>query len=56
MRPLTGAGTPREFLARASAWLIAIVTPDRGLIVLMFVTVGDQSAALTITIRPDPLG
>ena len=56
MRLLTGAGTPREFLARAAAWLVAIVAPDGGLIVLIFVTAGDQSAALAINIRPDPLG
>jgi len=56
MRLLTGAGTPREFLARAAAWLVAIVAPDGGLIVLIFVTAGDQSAALAINIRPGPFG
>ena len=56
MRLLTGAGTPREFLARASAWLVAIVAPDSSLIVLMFVTAGDQSGALAINIRPNPFG
>ena len=56
MRLLTGAGTPREFLAQASAWLVATVAPDAGLTVLMFVTGGDQSATLAINIRPGPFG
>ena len=53
---LTGAGTPREFLAQASAWLVAAVAPDAGLTILMFVTAGDQSATLAINIRPGPFG
>src|SRR6185295_15455789 len=40
MRLLTGAGTPREFRVRASAWLFAIPEPDGGLIVLMFIATG----------------
>ena len=42
MRLLTGAGTPREFQARASAWLFATAKPDGGLIVVMFVATSDQ--------------
>jgi transposase len=56
MRVLTGAGTPREFRVRASAWLFAISQPDGGLIVVMFVATGDQSAALAVKIAPDPFG
>jgi transposase len=53
MRLLSGAGTPREFMARASAWLFAILQPDGGLIVIVFVATGDQSAALAMALRPD---
>ena len=53
---LTGAGTPREFRARAFAWLSAIPEPDGGLIVLMFIATGDQPAAFAVRIMPDPFG
>ena len=56
MRLLTGAGTPREFRVRASAWLFAISAPDGGLIVIMFVATGDQPAAFAVKITPDPFG
>ena len=56
MRLLTGAGTPREFSVRASAWLFAISAPDGGLIVIMFVATGDQPAAFAVKITPDPFG
>ncbi len=56
MRLLTGAGTPRELIARASAWLFAIPAHDGGLIVVMLLVTGDQFAAFAVTIRPDPFG
>ena len=56
MRLLTGAGTPREFRARAFAWLSAIPEPDGGLIVLMFIATGAQPAAFALKITPDPFG
>jgi len=56
MRLLTGAGTPREFPVRASAWLFAIAAPDGGLIVVMFVATGDQPAAFAVKSTPDPFG
>ena len=56
MRLLTGAGTPREFRVRASAWLFAIAAPDGGLIAIMFVATGDQPAAFAVKITPDPFG
>jgi transposase len=49
MRLLTGAGTPREFQARAFALLLTIVEP----IVVLLVAIGDQSAAFAVSIRPD---
>jgi hypothetical protein len=56
MRLLTGAGTPRELIARASAWLFATPGHDGGLIVGMLLATGDQFAAFAVTIRPDPFG
>jgi transposase len=56
MRLLTGAGTPREFRVRASVWLFATWEPEAGLIVIMHFTIDDQTAAVTINIRPNLLG
>jgi transposase len=53
MRLLTGAGTPREFRARVFAYLAAAVTPAGGLLVLLIVVAGDQTAALALSIEPD---
>jgi transposase len=53
MRLLTGAGTPREFRARVSAYLAAAVTPAGGLFVLLIVVAGDQTAAVALSIEPD---
>lgn len=55
MRLLTGAGTPREFIAMASARLLAILQPYGVLIVMMFVAVDNQCAAFAVMIRPIPL-
>lgn len=54
MRLLTGAGTPRELAARASASFGAILTPDGGLIALLLVTVDDQTAVLVVSIQANP--
>jgi hypothetical protein len=56
MRLLTGAGTPREFIARVSAQLLAVLQPDGVLIVMMFVAADNQCAAFAVMIRPIPLG
>jgi hypothetical protein len=53
MRLLTGAGTPREFQARASACLFAAISPAGGLLALLIVVAGDQTAALALSIEPD---
>jgi transposase len=55
MRLLTGAGTPREFQARAFALLLTIVEPNPALIVVILVATDDQSAAFAVSIRPHPL-
>ena len=56
MRLLTGSGTPRGFQARVSTSLAAIATPDAGLVVILIVVAGDQTAAVAVSIAPDPLG
>src|SRR5215218_6759964 len=53
MRLLTGAGTPREFRAKVSAYLAAAVTPTGGLFVLLIVVAGEQTAAVALSIEPD---
>ena len=53
MRLLTGAGTPREFQARASVCLFAAISPAGGLLALLIVVAGDQTAALALSIEPD---
>ena len=47
MRLLTGAGTPREFQARISAYLAAAITPTGGLVILLVIaaTAGTPSLA-----------
>jgi transposase len=54
MRLLTGAGTPREFRAKVSAYLAAAVTPAGGLFALLIVVAGGQTAAVAASIEPDP--
>ena len=56
MRLLTGAGTPRGFRTRASVWFGAFPAPEGGCILLLFVVAGDQSAALAVSLQPDPFG
>ena len=53
MRLLTGAGTPREFRAKVSAYLAAAVTPAGDLFALLIVVAGDQTAAVALSIEPD---
>jgi len=55
MRLLTGAGTPREFQARLSACLAAIIMPNGGTMMLLIVAAGDQTAAIAVSFEPDPL-
>ena len=54
MRLLTGAGTPRELIAMASAQLLAVLQPDGVLIVMIFVVADNQYAAFAVMIRPIP--
>ena len=56
MRLLIGAGTPREFHARASAWLFAAISPIGGLLAFLIVVADDQTATLAFSIEPDHPG
>ena len=55
MRLLTGAGTPRGFLARVSVWFGAFPAADGGCILLLVVVAEDQMAALAVSLQPGPL-
>ena len=54
MRLLTGAGTPREFIAIASGRLFATLQPDGVLIVMILVVADNQCAAFAVMITPIP--
>ena len=53
MRLLTGAGTPRELRARASAWLGVLIAPGGSLIVLIVVAIDNQIAFLAVSLQED---
>jgi transposase len=54
MRLLVGAGTPREFLARASAHLLAFAPADDTVLVIFVVTTGTDAAMLAARFEPKP--
>ena len=56
MRLLVGAGTPREFLARASAHLLALATANGAALVVLIIASGTQTAMLVVTCEPEPSG
>src|ERR1700722_4050863 len=51
MRLLTGAGTPRAFIAIASGGILTILQPDGVLIVMIFVVANNQCATFAVMIR-----
>jgi transposase len=53
MRLLVGAGTPREFLARASARLLALATADGAVFVVLTVATGTEIAMLVVSLQPE---
>ena len=55
MRLLTGAGTPREFQARLSACLAAVIMPNGSPMLLLIVVAGNQTAAIAVRLEPDTL-
>src|SRR3954468_5577644 len=56
MRLLVGAGTPREFLARASAHLLAFATADGAVLVVLVVVTAAEAAVLVVSFEPEPGG
>ena len=54
MRLLVGAGTPREFLARASLHLLALATVDGTGLVILAVTNGTEAAMIVVSFSPGP--
>jgi hypothetical protein len=54
MRLLVGAGTPREFLARASARLLLLTTADGAVAAILVVATGTEAAMLVVSLYPDP--
>ena len=56
MRLLVGAGTPREFLARASAHLLVVAPADGTIAAVLIVTTDAEAAMLVLSVRPEPSG
>ena len=56
MRLLVGTGTPREFLAGASAHLMLFATAANTVIGILIVVAGAEAATLVITVEPEPHG
>ncbi|HET7659524.1 MAG TPA: transposase [Oryzihumus sp.] len=54
MRLLIGAGTPREFLARAAAHLLVLASADGAALVVLVVATGTEAAMLVVSFRPEP--
>jgi transposase len=53
MRLLVGAGTPREFLAGASARLMLLMATGDALTGILIVAAGTEAAMLVVSIEPD---
>ncbi len=56
MRLLVGAGTPREFLARASAHLLALAAADGAVLAILVVATDAEAAMLVVSFEPQPHG
>jgi transposase len=56
MRLLVGAGTPREFLARASAHLFTLATAEGAALIVLVVATAAEAAMLVVSFEPQPGG
>jgi hypothetical protein len=56
MRLLTGAGTPRELLAGASAYLLALTTAEGTVFVILITATDSEAALLAVSFNPEPHG
>ena len=54
MRLLVGAGTPREFPARASAHLLVVTAAEGAAIVILAVATDTKAAILVVSTEPAP--
>jgi transposase len=54
MRLLVGAGTPREFLARAAAHLLVLTTVDGAMLATLIVATDTEAAMLVVSVEPEP--
>ena len=54
MRLLVGAGTPREFLARAAGRLLLLTAADGADIVILMVATDTEAAMLAVSTEPEP--
>jgi transposase len=54
LRLLVGAGTPRAFVAQASAYLLLLATADGAVVVILMVVGGNETAMLAVSFQPDP--
>ena len=52
MRLLVGAGTPREFLARASAHLLSLATADGAVLAILVVATEAEATILVVSFEP----
>jgi transposase len=52
LRLLVGAGTPRAFVARASAHLLLLTTPDGATLILLTVITDTETAVLVVSFGP----
>ena len=55
MRLLVGAGTPREFLAGGSAYLLALVNANGAALAILVDTTGTKTVMLAVSLAPEPL-
>jgi transposase len=56
LRLLVGAGTPREFVARASAHLLTLMTADGAALIIFTVITDTEAAALVVSFEPQRPG
>jgi hypothetical protein len=56
MRLLVGAGTPRELLAQASAYLLALATANGTVFVILVAATDSEAAMLAVSCKPEPHG
>src|SRR3954449_12187419 len=54
MRLLVGAGTPREFLARAAAHLLLLTAGDGAVVAILVVATDTEAAILVVSVQPGP--